>query len=608
MTARAPREAYIATWNAGWALLGAAADSQAGRERVSALFIVHTHAVGDPLFISSALEEIAALLKLAGEGYKARAYARGAELVLALGDQLGPLIEGGTLIEVPDIGPSLSKQIGALWRSGSSPLLERMRVEFPPGAAELSRVPGMTRRRIQLLREGLGIRSLDALREACLAQRVRTLPGFGAKTEQRLLEAIDSYRTAPARPQRMLLSDALLAARRLERLIVGQQLAAQTVLTGAARRCEELLSELDLVVIDPRVGDVSAAIARSPFVISSAGRLLVDGVPLRLHACAQDNAGATLLRTTGSAAHLRALEALARSRGLELRADGLFDAQGQTSPANREEGAIYAALGLSFVTPEQRSEALPTAAASDLVERAQLRGAVHCHTSYSDGKHSVEQMARAAQALGFEYITITDHSPSAHYAGGVDLDRLLQQWDEIASVQERVDIRILRGTESDILGDGSLDYPDHVLERFDVIIASIHGRMRMDRQQMTERLVRAMRVPVFKIWGHALGRMLLHREPIDCDVDAVLQALADSRGAIELNGDPHRLDLPPEWVPRARELGIRFVLSSDAHSTTGLEAAAFAVMMARRGGLTASDVLNTLPAHEFIAHVRPAAR
>ena len=204
-----------------------------------------------------------------------------------------------------------------------------------------------------------------------------------------------------------------------------------------------------------------------------------------------------------------------------------------------------------------------------------------------------------------QYITITDHSPSAHYAGGVTLDRLMRQWDEIDEVQQRVGIRILRGTESDILVDGSLDYPDDVLARFDVVIASVHGRFRLGRDDMTARLVRAMQLPVFKIWGHALGRLLLRRPPIDCDVPAVLDALAGSRGAIEINGDPHRLDLPPAWIAEARARGIAFVLSVDAHSTDGLSVLPYAVTMARRGGLRRREVLNTLDAEAFRARVRP---
>jgi len=232
---------------------------------------------------------------------------------------------------------------------------------------------------------------------------------------------------------------------------------------------------------------------------------------------------------------------------------------------------------------------------------------IHCHTLYSDGKNTIEEMARAAEAMGMAYITITDHSPSAHYAGGVSVDRLEEQWEEIARVQETVKVRILRGAESDILADGALDYPDSVLEQLDVVIASVHSRFKLDRARMTERLVRAMELPLFKIWGHALGRLLLTRDPIDCDVPAVLDALAGSRGAIELNGDPYRLDLPPEWIPHARERGIRFVVSVDAHSTQGLNVLPLGVSLARRGDLRRHEVLNTLPADEFAARVRPVA-
>jgi DNA polymerase (family X) len=274
------------------------------------------------------------------------------------------------------------------------------------------------------------------------------------------------------------------------------------------------------------------------------------------------------------------------------------------------EERLYAAASLSWVPPELREnegeiEAATSARLEELVCDADIRGSVHCHTRYSDGRHSIEEMARAAERLGMSYITITDHSPSAHYAGGVSLDRLKEQWDEIARVQELVSTRILRGTESDILVDGALDYDDRTLEQFDVIIASIHGRMRLDREAMTSRIERAMRHPLFKIWGHGLGRLLLRRPPVDCDVERVLDVIARERVAIEINGTPHRLDLEPRWARAARERGIRFVVSSDAHSTRGLGATRFGVMMARRAGLRAHDVLNTFEAKDFIDAVRP---
>jgi DNA polymerase (family 10) len=269
---------------------------------------------------------------------------------------------------------------------------------------------------------------------------------------------------------------------------------------------------------------------------------------------------------------------------------------------------------LPFIPPELREDAGEIEAATagalpaDLVTAGDLRGFVHCHTVFSDGQHTVEQMARAADALGAEYMTITDHSPAAAYAGGLTVDRLKAQWEEIARVQEKVAVRLLRGTESDILADGSLDYPDAILEQLDVVIASIHRRHRMDASQMTERLVRTMALPCFKIWGHALGRLILSRPPVECRVEEVLDAAAAGRAAVEINGDPRRLDLAPLWLRAARERSIRFVVSTDAHSMDELGNVRYGVAMARRGWVRRDEVLNTRSAGEFARAVAPASR
>ena len=229
----------------------------------------------------------------------------------------------------------------------------------------------------------------------------------------------------------------------------------------------------------------------------------------------------------------------------------------------------------------------------------------HCHTVYSDGRNSIEEMALAAEAMGMAYLTITDHSQSAHYARGVGIDRLRAQWDEIARVQERVNIKLLKGTESDILAEGSLDYPDPILQQFDIIIASIHARHKMDSDQMTNRLLRALKLPLFKIWGHPLGRLLQSRPPFDCRMEEILDEIALSRCAIEVNGDPKRLDLEPRWIRLARERGIKFIVSTDAHSIDGLGNLRYGVAMARRGWLTPAEVLNTLSVENFIQAVHP---
>jgi DNA polymerase (family 10) len=549
----------------------------------------------DAKVVEQGLEEIAILMGFSTQGrFKAQAYERGAEIVAGLSFELGAVIERGRLTEIEGIGASLSKQILELWGTGSSSLLEKLRADNPPGAAALARIPGLTPRRIRALHEGLGIASVEQLRAACEAGSVRGLSGFGAKTEAKLLAAIDAATQAERGEPRLTLADALALSERWRSELVQLPGVVAVELAGGMRRGEETLGELALVVVQSGA-ELLATVEERPDVVHAElqGELLratrVDGVPMLLHLTDAAHAGTALLRATGPEAHLRELE------------------QRAPLPDRPEERAVYVELGLPLVPPELRDRPLSDDCYDDLIASGDIRGFVHCHTTHSDGKHTIEEMARAAKERGMDYITITDHSPSAYYARGVTLDRLQAQWDEMREAEQRVGIRVLRGTESDILIDGALDYPDEILAQLDVVIASVHSRFKLAKAEMTERLVRAMKLPVYKIWGHALGRLLLSRAPIECDVEAVLDALASSRGAIEINGDPHRLDLPPEWIRPARERGIPFVLSVDAHSTRGLDVLPFAAQMGRRGGLRRSEVLNTLDAEAFVARVKPVA-
>ncbi len=585
-------------------------------ERVNRLQIKR---VQDSTEVMRALAEIAVLLEFGrAPKFKVRAYQRAAQVVTAVGE-LGPIVEQRRLNELEGIGPALSRQIEELWNTGSSQLLLRLRGEQPEGTSELSQIEGITPRRLRALHDALGIRSVLELRAACAAGRVRSVQGFGKKTEARLLAACDSWLgRAEEVPPPVILPRALERAAVIERELKAAGFDAH--LAGALRRGEETVRALELVVLgDAKAAlqriaalrqvlrvEPDAALARPDIAVAR----LSEGLCLELHPAQSANLGNALVLATGNGAHLQALAARAESRGFAL-AGWPRQAAHAAPRAFGSEADLYGALGVACVPPELRtgSGELDRGARgdfSDLLTVEDVKGLVHCHTTYSDGRNTIAEMALAAHELGMKYITITDHSPSAHYAGGVSLDRLKQQWDEIAAAQELVPIRILRGTESDILADGSLDYPDSVLERFEVVIASIHARHRMDARAMTERLRRALSLPIFKIWGHALGRILNHREPIACDVPAVLDALAGSRGAIELNADPHRLDLPPSWIAAARARRIPFVVSVDAHSTGGFGVLRYGITMARRGGLRRSDVLNTHSAEEFAALVRPS--
>jgi DNA polymerase (family 10) len=558
----------------------------------------------DRFAVAGALREMGRLLEARGESpFRVRAYERGARAVEGVAD-LGRLVDEDRLREVPGIGQVLAAAIAELHKTGRSERLERLRTQLPPGILELGLIPGLTRRRIAALHQALGIRGLEDLKAACEAGRVRAVKGFGPKTEEKILDGIRGLAT---REERVLLyeaqreADALLA-----HLRAGPQVARADV-AGALRRCEETVTELQLVAEARDPAQTIMHFSSFPTLATVLERgldhcaaRLPSGLRVELTVTPSAAFAAALHRLTGSKAHLEKLDALA--------------GKGHTRPGPaRDEAEIYRRLGLPFLPPEVREDAGEVEAAAggvdfaDLVTEEDVRGLVHCHTVYSDGKHTVEQMARAAEAMGMQYITITDHSPTAHYAGGLSLDRLKRQWDEIAKAQDKVKVRLLRGTESDILADGALDYPDAVLEQLDIVIASVHNRFRMDSDQMTRRLVRAMKLPLFKVWGHARGRYVLTRPPFDCDMDAVLDAVAQSRAAVEVNGDPHRLDMEPRWIREARKRGIRFVISTDAHSTAQLRNVRYGVAMARRGWVRRGEVLNALTEAAFRRAVRPGA-
>jgi DNA polymerase (family 10) len=558
----------------------------------------------DRVAIARALREMAELLSAAGEEpFRARAYVRGAEALERLETDLGELVEAGRLTALPGIGPALAAMIAELHATGRSQRLEEQRRRVPPVVLELRRVPGLSLDKIAALHTSLGVETIADLAAACEAGRARGVKGIGEKTERRILEAIRQLRRPE--PRRVLLPNALGAADALASYLRRTAGAVTVEIAGELRRWAESLDEISIVIASTQPPITMQEALRAPMLAEVTshdgsgfeGRL-ADGLPVRVRIVSPDAHALALLQATGSPAHVQQLERLAAPGGL--------------CRAAASEAEIYRALGLPFIAPELREgegevEAAMSGALPDsLVTEADIRGLVHCHTVYSDGQHTVEQMARAADALGMDYLTITDHSPSAAYAGGLSVDRLRAQWDEIARVQETVRVRLLRGTESDILADGSLDYPDAVLERLDIVIASIHRRHRMNADEMTRRLVRAMRLPCFKIWGHALGRLVLSRPPVECRVEEVLDAAADSRAAVEINGDPRRLDLPPRWLRAARERGIRFVVSTDAHSVAELGNVRYGVAMARRGWIERDDVLNTRSAAAFAGAVSPA--
>ncbi|HEX7723482.1 MAG TPA: DNA polymerase/3'-5' exonuclease PolX [Pyrinomonadaceae bacterium] len=580
----------------------------------------------DKFAIAAALQEIGTLLELkGGEYFKARAYKLGARSLAEVTADLGKLIKENRLTLVKGIGYALAKQIEELYRSGQSSFLVQLRAEMPPGIVELSNVRGLTRKKVEQLHEALGITTVDELKAAAEAGRLREIKGFTAKTESRILETIAA---GSNREDRIHIHHALRAGERIIEYLKTSRALTQAELAGDLRRWQETVSQIVIVASARNPKSVIDHFLRFPMVVrgeeQSRDRAVVslsEGFKATLIAVKPEEFPVAFLRATGSDAHLEKLDQVAAKKKLKITPKG-FEKSGtgksksKTAASSaicvKDEAAIYRKLGMQFVPPELREDQGEVEAAQrgklpeDLIATEDIRGMVHCHTTYSDGKHSVEQMVAAAEALGMKYITITDHSPTAFYAGGVKIDRLQRQWEEIDEVQEKTKIKILKGTESDIVADGSLDYPDWILEQFDVIVASIHSRYKMDEDKMTRRIVTAMRQPVFKIWGHALGRLIQKRPPFDCRVEEILDVIAESRAAVEINGDPYRLDMEPRWLREARKRKIKFVISVDAHSTGALNNVKFGVGIARRAWIRRGEVLNTLGVKAFQKAVRPA--
>ncbi|MCC6994501.1 MAG: DNA polymerase/3'-5' exonuclease PolX [Deltaproteobacteria bacterium] len=576
----------------------------------------------DAAAIAAALREIAQHLTFRGENqFKVRAYENGAQALESLGEDLGKVIAEKRLTQVRGIGSSLAEKIEELHRTGATALLDELRAGMPPGVLEIARLPDLGPKKAKALHDALGVGSVAELEAACVAGKVRALKGFGPRSEDKILAGIKRASAQAAQGGgRILLSSALEVGEPLLAHLRALPAVRAADLAGSLRRWRETVADLDVIVGSDDPGAVMDHFVAYPGVGAVEARgdtkctlRLQTGLQIDLRVVPPGDYATALHHFTGSKAHHVVIRGRARERGLTISEWGVERLDGSGKLEVGSEAALYQLLELPYIPPELRENQGELEAADagdrfeDLVQAGDVRGLIHCHTTYSDGKNSVEDMARAADALGAEYLTITDHSPAAAYAGGVGLERLLEQWDEIDRVQPRVKVRILRGTESDILEDGALDYPPEVLERLDVVIASIHSRMKMDAEKMTARLIAAMRHPVFKIWGHPLGRRLLEREPFGCDVEAVLDAAAASRAAIEINGDPHRLDLEPKWIRLARARGLRFVVSTDAHSVQGLGYLRYGVATARRGGVRKSEVLNTRPLDAFLRAVRPAA-
>ena len=570
----------------------------------------------DPRTAAHVLGQIAAHLELRGEStFKSRAYEQAATALLGIDtDDLAPLLRSGELARTRGLGPATLSVVRDLVETGESSYLELLRATTPPGLLDLLRVPGLGTAKIHKLHEALGVDSLESLEQAARDGRVAKLPRYGPKTAEKLLRGIELLRAQGS--QRLYPYGAEEGARLLAMVRAHPDVLAAD-LAGSLRRRRETVGDVDVVAACTRPDAVATSFANAPGVRSarrgagsaSASITYVDGTCIDLHCVSPHDFAIALWRATGSSGHVDAVAAKLGERGFALDGDRLLDERHAVVPV-ADEAALYERAGLAFIPPELREGHGEIAAASAgripaLVEATDIRGVLHCHSTWSDGKATIAQMADAARERGWSYIGISDHSQSAFYASGLSRDRVLAQHDEIDAINAaRTDVRVLKGVEADILADGSLDYGDALLDRFDYVIGSVHSRFSMDRATMTARVLRALDDPRLTILGHPTGRLLLSREPYPLDVEAVLERAAANGAAVELNADPHRLDLDWRHIPRARALGVPIEIGPDAHSPRGLDYMAIGIGIARKGGLSSNEVLNTRSADDVLAFAR----
>jgi len=563
--------------------------------------------------VARILEEIAGMLELKGENpFKVRAYDAGARAIRGFTGNLGEAVRTRELLSVPGIGAGLFANISTLVSEGSLPYYDELRASFPPGLRECLRVPGFGARKAKVLHRELGIDSLAALEEACRDGRVASVKGFGPKTEERILRGIEMLKTTTGLHR---YSAVRWRADELAASLLGTGLASRVEVAGSVRRRREIVGNVDLVAASDRPAEAARAFRDvagvSEVVAAEEGKIslrLGEGLVARLTLVPGEEFAAALLHSTGSREHHAQLAERAKTRRRTLDPTGIF--AGGSRPkrlAAATEAEIYGHLGLPFIAPEIREGNGEVEAASGgrlprLLEASHIRGLIHVHTTESDGRASLEDMVAAARDAGYSWAAITDHSQSAGYAGGLTPERVRRQRDAIRALQPSFpDFRIFHGTEADILADGSIDYGDEFLGFFDVVVASVHSRFGLPRDEQTRRLVRAVENPRVAVLGHPTGRLLLTRKGIDADMEEVLRAAGRSGCAVEINGSPHRLDLDWRLCRPALAAGAVFSIGPDAHSIRELGNTEYAVGIARKGWVTRDDTLGAKTADELAA-------
>lgn len=557
------------------------------------------------------LDEIAALLELKNENiFKIRAYQNAARVLSGRPEDLKTLIETGKLEELKGIGPAISEKVHELFENGRSKYYEELKKSFPQGIFEIMAIPGLGPKRIKVLYEKLGIKSVEELEKACQDNQLLKLERFGQKSQEKIIQGIQQRKKSAGH---FLISIALNEARKFVNYLKKQKETEKIEVAGSLRRHNEVVKDIDILITTQEPAKIHTAFVKYPQVENVVAHgdtkssvTLKSGINCDLRTVSAKEFPFAFYYFTGSKEHNVALRTIAKKMGYKINEYGLFKEK-RFIPCKDEE-EIFEKLGFHYIPPELREGgkeleifkmkakcALPT-----LVEEKDIRGVFHVHSTYSDGAASLEDMIRSAEEWGFEYVGISDHSQSAAYARGLEPVRLKRQREEIDDLAKKYSkIRIFWGIESDILKDGKLDYPDSILEAFDFVIGSVHSQFNLREKEQTNRILRAMDSKYLTFVGHLTGRLLLAREGYTVDVARIIDGANEKQVTIELNANPYRLDLDWRYCPYAKEKGVRVSINPDAHSTQGLRDVSYGIGIARKGWLEKKDIVNTMPLAEM---------
>ncbi len=572
--------------------------------------------------IAAAFDELAVLYELDGAvRYRVLAYSNAARAIRESPVSVAELARGGEATRIPGVGKTLEQKIVTLLESGDIPSAERLREKFPLTLIEVTRVPNLGAKTARRLFDELDVCSLEDLRAAAEGQRIRELKGLGPKVEEKILASLEQLPEAEAPSGRRLLSAVRPIAEELAESLRSHPAAIEVAVAGSVRRWAETCKDIDLIATAEQPEQLSRHLAGHP-LIATAGTPGVNGLRAQTHngvavdlrIVAPEKFGNLLQHFTGSAAHNVELREDAVGRGLSVSEHGITEAESGDTTLCATEAGVYERLGYAYVEPELREargelRAAREGSLPELVEVGDLRGELHCHTTLSDGRNTLEEMAAAGRARGYSYMAITDHSASHGFGDHVTAERL---WERIGEIREWSDgrrgFRLLAGSEVNIGTDGSLDYPDDLLAALDWVIASVHTAFSDDQAEMTARLLAAIENPLVDCIGHLTGRLLLRRPPYPVDIEAIAEAAARTGTMLEINGNPNRRDLSEQHARLAAEAGARIVLNTDAHGVDTLENIAYAVASARRAWLSAEQIANTRGWREFKSMRKRSAR